>query len=262
MNQKLYQIAEGQTPYEVQNLNGHNVEVYLMDDFEGVKEEYVVKSGKFAVWTSLDGVNYRLFLENGYYDVVKDLYTPEVNQIWMDFWDKADNVSKRFSKMFVYPMMTVAVVLCIVSIFLGEKMGNAGTWVILGVLIAMFIGMIFVNTKTKKTIVAENAKSRDLVVELLGAEKFDALLDEQKKYMDSFFENLYPEDEEDSLDELDDEVDSEATPIVEIDETEATSEEVTELTDLKEETLEETKVEEEVIDLEEVDDASAVKDNK
>ena len=197
MNQKLYELAEGQTPFEIQELNGHKVEVYLMDDFEGVKEEYVVKGGKFAVWTSVDGVNYRLFLENGYYDELKELYAPEVNQIWMDFWDKADSISKKFTKTFVYPMMAIAVILCIVSIFLGEKMGNAGTWVILGALILMFICMIFVNTKTKKMIVNENAKSRDLVVNLLGSEKFDALLDKQKTYMDSFFENLYPEDNED-----------------------------------------------------------------
>ena len=194
MNQKLYELANEAEPYEVQELEGHRVELFLMDSFEGVKEEYVIKNGKFAVWTSLDGVSYRLFLENGYYEELKDLYQAPINQIWMDFWDNADNISNKFSKTFVYPMMGIAVILAVLSIFLGDKMGAWGTYVILGLLLVMFIGMIFINTKTKKKIVNENVKARDRVAEYLGGERFDELLDLQKKYMDDFFNNLYPED--------------------------------------------------------------------
>ena len=194
MNQKLFELANEAEPYEVQELEGHRVELFLMDSFEGVKEEYVIKNGKFAVWTSLDGVSYRLFLENGYYEALKELYQAPINQIWMDFWDTADNVSGKFSKQFVYPMIGISVILCVLSLFLGEKMGAWGTYVILGLLLVMFIAMIFVNTRTKKQIINENVKARDKVAEYLGGERFDELLEIQKKYMDDFFENLYPED--------------------------------------------------------------------
>ncbi len=194
MNQKLYELANEAEPYEVQELEGHRVEIFLMDSFEGVKEEYVIKNGKFAVWTSLDGVNYRLFLENGYYEKLKDLYQAPINQIWMDFWDNADKISSKFSKTFVYPMMGIAVLLAVLSIFLGDKMGSWGTYGILGILLVMFIGMIFINTQTKKKIVNENVKARDKVAEYLGGKRFDELLDLQKEYMDDFYKNLYPED--------------------------------------------------------------------
>ncbi len=198
VNPKLYPVADEVTPYETQTWENRKVEIYLMDSFEGIKEEFVIKKGQFAVWSSMDGENYRLFLENGYFERVKELYTEPVNKIWLDFYDTTDGISRKFSNFFIYPLMGVAVIACVLSIFLSQYMPSFVSWIIIGVLAAMFVAMIFVNMKVKKVVLNENTKARQKIIDHFGGNRFDELIEMQKAYMDEYFENLYPEDKEKS----------------------------------------------------------------
>lgn len=234
INPKLYAVADEKTPIEVQEFDGRKIEVFLMDDLEGVKEEYVLGKGQFAVWSSNDGTNYRLYIENGYYDAVQPLYGRPVNKVWIEFWDKTDAISKKFSRFIIYPLMVLAVVLCVLSLTLQQYLGNWGSWVIIGVLILLFIVMIVSNTVTKKKITEENLKSRQTIVEFFGEEEFNGLIDKQKSYMDNYFANLYPEDEALATEEVGEEATTE----------EAEAKEDTVLAASEEKPLEEEKVEE------------------
>lgn len=198
INHKLFAVADGVEPIEVQEFDERKIEIYSMDQFEGIKEEFVMKKGQFAVWSSVDGFNYRLFLEDGYHKKLKDLYCQKVNQTWVNFYDTTDSISKKFSNYFVYPLMGIAVLACVLSIFLSQYMPSWASWVIIGVLAVMFVAMIFVNMKIKKVVLKENTKARQEIIDYLGEAKFDALIEAQKSYMDEYFENLYPkaEDEE------------------------------------------------------------------
>ena len=167
-----------------------------MDDFDGVKEEFINK-GQFATWASEDGVNYRLFIEKGYYEAVGELYAQPVNKIWVEFWDKTDVISKKFTRYVMIPIMIVSILVCIGSMW----MGNVGQYVAIAILVVAFIAMLFCNSRTKKAIVKENISSRDLIIQHLGQERFDKLLDKQKEYMDEYYQKLYPEDEEENTEE-------------------------------------------------------------
>ena len=250
INPKLYAVAEGKTPVEVQEFDDRKIEVFLMDDLEGVKDEYVLGKGQFAVWSSVDGTNYRLYIENGYYQEVTPLYSQPVNKVWIEFWDVTDGISKKFSRFIIYPLMIIAVVLCVLSLVLQNYMGNWGSWVIIGVLILLFIIMIVSNSVTKKKIGEENIKSRQKIVEFFGQDEFNALIDKQKAYMDSYFENLYPQEEatEDSAEEENVEVALEKTEEATLDEVvEEEAEEVKEEAVETEEVVEEKALEKETV---------------
>ncbi len=196
VNPKLFTAADGNVePIEVQEFDGRKVELYLMSQVEGVKDEFLMNKGQFAVWSSADGVNYKVFLEDGYYNEVSELYSQPINKVWVDFWDRTDKISKKFSMFFIYPLMGIAIVLCILSIALQKVIGSVGSYVILGVLVAMFIGLIFVNMYTKKKIVFESNKSREEIQKLLGEDRYEALINAQKAYMDQYFDSLNPTEE-------------------------------------------------------------------
>lgn len=249
INARLYEIAEGKTPVEIQEFDGRKIEVFLMDDLDGVKDEYVLGKGQFAVWTSVDGQNYRLYIENGYYEEVKPLYSQQVNKVWVEFWDKTDVISKKFSRFVVYPLMIIAIVLCVLSLVLQRYMPDWGSWVVIGLLIVLFIVMIVTNSVTKKKITEENIKSREVIVGFFGQEQFEALIDKQKSYMDSYYEKLYPTEEENAEENTEElEAPAEEASDIALENTDEVTEEVKEETaealETKEDAKEETLVEE------------------
>lgn len=218
LNQKLYPIADGATPVEVQTFENRTIEVYLLDDFEQAKEEFVMTKGQFAVWSSIDGVNYRLFIEKGYREVMGGLYSAHVNEIWVNFWDEAEKINKNTNFKVLFPIVAIASILLISSYFIGE-IGD--TLSIVG-LVSAIAAMIISNNVTRKKINNANNKSRDLIKEYLGAEEFDAIIERQRVYIEKYYDDLYPEDEEVDADDVEENVETEEAQ----DETEA--EEVTE----------------------------------
>lgn len=209
-------IAENVTPIEVQEWDERKIEVYYMDDFDGVKEEFINK-GQFAAWASIDGVNYRLFLEKGYHEAVGELYSQPINKIWVEFWDRTDVIARKFSRKVMLPIMIVCIVAVILSFIFAEQLGKAGDIITIVMLVLAFVAMLFSNSFTKKAIMRENVASRDLIIKHFGENKFDKLIDRQKEYMDAYYENLYPQDEddeeieEDSVEEDNEVVEAEAT---------------------------------------------------
>ncbi len=219
INPKLYAVADSVTPVENEEFDGRKIEIYTMDQFTGIREEFVNGKGEFAVWSSQDGTNYRVFIEDGYYKEVKELYEQPVNKIWVDFWDTTDNVSKKFQRFFIYPLMGLAIVLAILAIVFGSMAGSSAIvfqWVVIALLVALFIAMIVVNYRTKKVIMDENVKSRQLIIDLFGEKKFDELTDRQKAYMDQYMDNLYGQSEEAPQENLDAPAETEATDAEEV----------------------------------------------
>ena len=189
INQKLYFLGDSQQPIEVQEFDGRKVELFYLED-EVVKTDFINKS-QFAVWSSVDGVNYRLFLEEGYYNAVPKLYSKEINQIWLNFWDTTEAITRKTSRFILIPMMIVCIGLCIASFAIQNEIAS---YVTIGILIAAFIGMLVVNSFTRKKVMQENMKSRNKISEILGQDEFDNILKTQKDYMDAYYQAMYPDD--------------------------------------------------------------------
>ena len=202
INPKLYAIANEANSIDVQEFDNRKVEIYLMNEYPAVKEEFINK-GKFAVWSSEDGINYRVFIEDGYYNELKELYTQPVNKIWVDFWDVCESVSKKTSRFFILPITIVAVIACFGFALIPDQ--GISLYLMLAVVGIAFIAMLFINRLTKKKIYEANVNSVELIKKEVGGEsKFNALLDKQKEYMDAYYDSLYPEEqsEEDAEQEV------------------------------------------------------------
>ncbi len=243
INPKIFTLADGATPVEIQEFDGRKIELFYLDDYEDVKNEFIAKS-QFAVWSSIDGVNYRLFLEKGYYEAVSELYEQPINKIWVDFWDTTEGITKKTSHRILIPMMVVCCGLCIASFFAPQDWVS---YVIIGVLILAFIGMIFVNSYTRKKVMQANVDSRNQISDLLGQNKFDDILKRQKEYIDEYYDKLYPNDEASEDEELEEAEEAEKTDATEenaVLEGEATEVKAVEAADEKgEESVEEAKEE-------------------
>lgn len=192
INPKLFSVTDGSDAVDVQEFDNRKIEIFMMDDYPNVKEEFINK-GKFAVWSSEDGTNYRVFIESGYYKELQELYKPAVNKIWVDFWDTCEGVSKKMSYKVILPMTVVALGACIGFSFLPK---NVSFYAMLAVVVVAFVFMLFVNRLTKKKIYDANAESVELIKKSVGGkDNFDALINKQKDYMDQYYDALYPEED-------------------------------------------------------------------
>ena len=204
VNVKLYNVVTDQQPLEVQNIDGRVVEIYKMDDFEKVKNDFI-SQGRFAVWSSVDGSNYRIFIESGYYEEFRELYSLKINKIWVEFWDACEKLSRTSTFKITIPATFVALAGCLISATL-LKDSEYGNYISIGLVIVAFMVMMISNSSAKRKIQQENVKSVDLIKKALGEKRFEELIEARKDYTDRYFAALYPEDEveEEAVDNIED----------------------------------------------------------
>ena len=191
VNVKLYNLVETQKPLDVQEIDGRVVEMYNMDEFPRIQEEFI-RQGRFAVWSSVDGKNYRIFIEPGYYNEFKELYSLNVNKIWVDFWDACEKISHTATFKIIIPVTGVALAGCLGLSFWKSEIS---TYLSIGLVVIAFLAMMVSNSRAKSKIQQENIKSVDLIKKEVGEKRFEELIEARKDYTDKYYAALYPEDE-------------------------------------------------------------------
>ncbi|MDY0210707.1 MAG: hypothetical protein RBQ91_04790 [Acholeplasma sp.] len=170
-------------PKEVQTTQDKVVEIHSMNE-----TKYLAKfagKGQFAVWTS-DSKSYKLLIEDGYYETMKDLYGKRVNLVWINFYEKADKI--RFGLMYkmVFPMIGLAMVLAILFSTI-EPLQKYQSMALIGILaIVLITNMAQTSIMRKKIEVARTESIKDIKM-IVGADDFQKLLDNQQKYYDTYF---------------------------------------------------------------------------
>lgn len=194
LNERVFEVLNGE-PVEVQNLDGHDVKIYILDDYPDVLNEFVNK-GKFAVWSCVDGTNYKLAIEKGYYDELRELYSDKVNDTWLKFWDECEKISSTFSKKIVLPATAVIIVIFVVLMALSNKMpGKLGTYLTLGLAIFYVLVILILRKLTTNKINIANQNALAVIKKNLGEAHFNDLLERQRNYIDAYYDTLSAKEE-------------------------------------------------------------------
>lgn len=194
LNERVFEVLNGE-PVEVQNLDGHEVKIYILDDYPDVLNEFVNK-GKFAVWSCVDGTNYKLAIEKGYYDELRELYSDKVNDTWLKFWDECEKISSTFSKKIVLPATAVIIVIFVVLMALSNKMpGKLGTYLTLGLAIFYVLVILILRKLTTNKINIANQNALAAIKKNLGEAHFNDLLERQRNYIDAYYDTLSAKEE-------------------------------------------------------------------
>lgn len=194
LNERVFEVLNGE-PVEVQNLDGHEVKIYILDDYPDVLNEFVNK-GKFAVWSCVDGTNYKLAIEKGYYDELRELYSDKVNDTWLKFWDECEKISSTFSKKIVLPATAVIIVIFVVLMALSNKMpGKLGTYLTLGLAIFYVLVILILRKLTTNKINIANQNALAVIKKNLGEAHFNGLLERQRNYIDAYYDTLSAKEE-------------------------------------------------------------------
>lgn len=240
LNERVFEVLNGE-PVEVQNLDGHEVKIYILDDYPDVLNEFVNK-GKFAVWSCVDGTNYKLAIEKGYYDELRELYSDKVNDTWLKFWDECEKISSTFSKKIVLPATAVIIVIFVVLMALSNKMpGKLGTYLTLGLAIFYVLVILILRKLTTNKINIANQNALAVIKKNLGEAHFNDLLERQRNYIDAYYDTLSAKEEaeasanEENVNEL-----KETEETTEAEKEESNNNEETEVKEKEVETTEET----------------------
>lgn len=193
LHNKVYRSLTGE-PFKTQEINGKTVEFFYLNETPFLAQ--YVQKGRFYVWTS-DGNNYRLVIEQGFYDKVSYFFAEEINGIWIGFLDEIGQVSKKMTRTFLIGSLLLAVAIIIVSIPL--ELQQYG--IIASLLIVLISNMVH-SSKLSKIIKEKNYKAQMEIREFLTEEGFERLLKEQ----DEYFQDYFKFDEEDELEEVEEDL--------------------------------------------------------
>lgn len=189
MNVKMFNSL--QNPFDVQEIDGKNVEIHYMND-----TNYLARyagQGQFSVWSS-DGKDYKLLIERGYYEELKPLFSAEVNNVWLKLYTAVDKVRKGMLFKVVLPILAFFLAVIIVTASV-EMFKKYQTVVLIVSLVVVLLVNIVQSSFIRKKIDQERDKSVQEIQLILGADVFEELIFKQRKYHEQYFKFEDPVEE-------------------------------------------------------------------
>lgn len=195
LNPKVYKNLNGE-PFEVQSIDGVKVAFYDMNETNYLAQ--YASRGKFAIWTSNGGDDYKVLIEKSYYEALKPFYEYDVNKIWLGFLNQASEITKKVNMYFIIPTMVLYLVLATVSaIFFQDLMIQ----VLIGLLVVVFVSNIFQTRITSKRVRESNIKAQEDIRNTLGTDTFDELVKAQEEHYKNYFKFDEPDASVENLEE-------------------------------------------------------------
>lgn len=188
LNKKYYSLCETE-PIETQELeNGIVVEIHMLNDNPFFKE--VINQNQFSLW-SIDGNNtYKLFLEKGYYDIMKGLYSKKINAYWVKYWNDCDQTNRNFFFKLCLPIFVVyySALFLISGILMGNSNSSEGLlWSGVFAILGFFLIFAIMKRILKKKLRQMNKDVLAKIKKVYGAKEFENTIRKQRKYCGNYF---------------------------------------------------------------------------
>lgn len=186
-------------PVETQDLGERSVEVHSMN-----QTPYLAKyasKGQFAVWTS-DGKEYKLLIEDGYYEVMKELYDKKINKVWISFYEEADKVRSGLMYKIVLPMIALAMLVAVLFSTI-PALQQFQSVALIAILAVILVANILQTNLMKRKIEQARANSISEIKRIRGKERFEEILEAQAKYYDTYFNTEVVEEVKEDIDNQD-----------------------------------------------------------
>ena len=192
LNYKVYRQLTNE-PFLTQEIDGKVIEFHYMNDTPFLFQ--YASRGRFAIWTS-DGMNYKVLIEQKYYEALEDFYKPEINKIWLGFLEGVSGLSKKINMLFIIPTLVLYVVIAGLATFLFKEYTLQ---ILLGMIVLVVISNMFQGRLVNKKVREENLKAQDLIRSQMGNENFESLIKAQEDHYQEYFkfseENNVSQDE-------------------------------------------------------------------
>lgn len=202
LNARLYNIVSGE-PKEIQTLeNGKTIEVYSLNQTPYCNY-YTTQRGEFALFSTLDGNTYRLLIEDGYYDVLGELYNDKINLIWEQYVVDGRKIKFNYGVKILFPFLVLYLAVSTFVLWISKS----NLLVMLCLLFVLFIGnSVLKNYLYVNKMRTLNINSTNKIKETVGSNRFEELLDIQEAYTKKYlgveeFAEEIPVEEDDSFEE-------------------------------------------------------------
>lgn len=193
MNEKAFK-NHVTTPFREHDYNGIKIETHFLNENSFFLE--TVNKGKFYMWSS-DGKDYKLFIEEGYYKIAEVLFQDKINEVWIDYFNDAENDRIKFNKKVMFPILLVYFAVFLGTSLLIQKFApQFNIFAMAFIVVVGFIGAKKLGNKINLIYEKHRVVAEGKIRKILGKKEFKDVLKNIGKYREKFYQ--FEDDEETS----------------------------------------------------------------
>lgn len=185
INAKYFDLINKE-PRMVQKTKKGDVEIHSLNDYPQLYNSNIAKC-QFTFWSNNGTTTYKLLIEDSFYDVMKDLYSEEVNGIWLEFYEEVTLARKNAVIKGLIPMSAIVFASIAALGFIPEEYSAVGNYVGVGLIAVFLVVNVLRNKKINEKMKTMNIAAIDKIKKAVTETHFDELLDNQEVFVEEFY---------------------------------------------------------------------------
>lgn len=186
INPKFYDLINKE-PKSVQETKFGKIEIHSLNDYPYLYNMYISKRN-FTYWSNKGGSDYKLLIEDSFYEVMKDLYSKRVNENWLEFYEKIEKNRKKtlFAQYLPITLVSLVIMIVVSMLLSGTQFYLLGS----GAVVVAFFFITRVLSKNNNSVFDSlRNEAVEKIKLIVGVEHFDKLLDDQDSFIKKFYDD-------------------------------------------------------------------------